>query len=53
VPRYLTVRKRIPAQLPPYYGFGDENEAIHYAHRYLNHWRKTPGAVEWLASRMK
>ncbi len=50
VPRYLTGRKRIPTQLPPYYGAGDEAEAIHYAHRYLNHWRKTPGAVAWLAS---
>jgi tetratricopeptide (TPR) repeat protein len=50
VPGYLTGRKRIPAQLPPYYGAGDESEAIHYAHRYLNYWRKTPGAVDWLAS---
>jgi tetratricopeptide (TPR) repeat protein len=49
VPRYLTGRKRIPTQLPAYYGYGDEAEAIHYAHRYLNHWRKTPGAVDWLA----
>ena len=50
VPRYLTGRLRIPTQLPPYYGAGDEAEAIHYAHRYLNHWRKTPGAVAWLGS---
>jgi tetratricopeptide (TPR) repeat protein len=51
VPAYLTGRKRIPNQLPPYMGWGDENEAIHYAHRYLNHWRRTPGAVEWLKSK--
>ncbi len=47
-PAYLTGRKRIPNPLPPYYGFGDDAEAAHYAHRYLNHWRRTPGAVEWL-----
>jgi tetratricopeptide (TPR) repeat protein len=52
-PAYLTGHKRIPNQLPPYYGIGDEAEAIHYAHRYLNHWRRTPGAVEWLKSRLK
>jgi tetratricopeptide (TPR) repeat protein len=49
VPAYLTGEKRIPNKLPPYYGYGDEAEAIHYAHRYLAHWRRTPGAVEWLA----
>ncbi len=53
VPLYLTGRKRIPAHLPPYYGVGDEAEAVHYAHRYLNHWRRMPGAVEWLASLAK
>ena len=41
---YLSGHKRIPAHLPPYYGFGDEAEAMHYAHRYLAHWRRTPGA---------
>jgi len=49
VPAYLTGKKRLPGKLPPYYGYGDEAEAIHYAHRYLAHWRRTPGAVEWLA----
>jgi tetratricopeptide (TPR) repeat protein len=52
VPAYLTGRQRIPVQLPPYYGFGDEAEAVHYAHRYLNHWRRTPGAVEWLRGKL-
>jgi tetratricopeptide (TPR) repeat protein len=53
VPAYLSGRKRIPGQLPPYYGYGDEAEAVHYAHRYLAHWRRTPGAVDWLKSRSK
>jgi hypothetical protein len=26
--------------------------ADHYAHRYLNFWRRTPGAVEWLSARL-
>ncbi|MFN8489756.1 MAG: hypothetical protein U0350_19380 [Caldilineaceae bacterium] len=48
VPAYLTGRKKIPVHLPPYIGFGDENEAVSYATSYLKHWRRTPGAVEWL-----
>ena len=48
VPDYLTGRKKIPVQLPPYMGFGDENEAVHYAAAYLRHWRKMPEAIEWL-----
>jgi hypothetical protein len=48
VPAYLVGAKRIPRQLPPYHGYGDDAEAVHYAHRYLNHWRGTPGAVAWL-----
>ena len=53
VPAYLTGQKRIPIKLPPYYGIGDDAEAVHYAHRYLNQWRRTPGAVEWLAEHAK
>lgn len=30
VPAYLLGRKRPPRQLPPYVGFGDENEAVTY-----------------------
>jgi tetratricopeptide (TPR) repeat protein len=48
VPAYLTGKKKIPPRLPPYIGFGDQNEAIHYAAGYLTHWRKTPGAIDWL-----
>ncbi len=52
VPAYLTGRKRVPNRLPPYIGLGDDNEAAHYAGRNLNHWRRTPGAVEWLKSKI-
>jgi hypothetical protein len=27
---------------------GGEDEAVYYASENLNHWRKTPGAVDWL-----
>jgi hypothetical protein len=51
VPAYLTTRKRIPAHLPDYIGWGDDNEAVTYAAHYLSHWRRTPGAVDWLRSK--
>jgi tetratricopeptide (TPR) repeat protein len=53
VPDYLTGRKRIPAQSPDYVEFGGEDEAIEYARAYLNHWRRTPGALEWLKATAK
>lgn len=52
VPDYLTERKRIPNRLPPYMGWGDDAEAAHYASSHLNHWRRTPGAIEWLKSKL-
>ena len=53
VPSYLFGRKKIPRTLPGYYGFGDENEAVIYAHRNKAAWKATPGAMEWLAARAK
>jgi len=50
VPAYLTGKKRIPNRLPALIGWGDESEAIAYAADHLNHWRRTPGAVEWLSA---
>lgn len=49
VPDFLLGRKRLPRYLPEYYGFGDENEAVIYATYNIVNWRRTPGAVEWLA----
>jgi len=49
VPAYLTGRKRIPNRLPSLVGWGEESEAIAYASDHLNHWRRTPGAVEWVS----
>lgn len=52
VPAYLLGRKRVPNRLPDYMGIGDDDEAAHYAGDYLNHWRRTPGAVKWLESQL-
>ena len=51
VPPYLMGHKRVALEMPARIGFGDENEAIDYASAHLNHWRATPGAIEWLQER--
>jgi len=43
----------MPRSLPGYYGFGDENEAVLYAHGNWAAWKATPGAVEWLVAKPK
>ena len=53
VPSYLLGRKKMPRTLPDYYGFGDENEAVFYAHGNKAAWKASPGAVEWLAAKVK
>ncbi len=53
VPVYLTGRKRIPVRLPDYITWGGEDEAISYASSYLPHWRRTPGAIDWLQGHLK
>lgn len=46
--QYLSGKKRLPSELPDYYGFGDENEAIVYAGEHLHLWRKISGLSDWL-----
>jgi tetratricopeptide (TPR) repeat protein len=53
VPAYLLGRKKMPPHLPSYYGFGDENEAVLFAHGNETAWKATPGALEWLAAKVK
>lgn len=53
VPAYLLGRKKLPRHLPGHYGFGDENEAVLYAHGNKAGWKATIGALEWLAARVK
>lgn len=52
VPDYLLGRKKMPRDIPDYYGFGDENEAVLYAYGNRGAWNATPGAMEWLAVKL-
>ncbi len=50
VPAYLSGRKRLPARLPDYVGFGDASEAVDYAVGAKRQWEDVPGALAWLAA---
>lgn len=44
----LTGRKRMPRELPDYYGFGDENEAVVCVDAIGAAWKRSKGALAWL-----
>jgi tetratricopeptide (TPR) repeat protein len=48
VPDYLSGRKRLPARLPDFVGFGDVNEAVVYAADAKELWASVTGALDWL-----
>ncbi len=48
LPTYLTGKKHLPNELPDFYGFGDEDEAISYAGMHLHLWEKIEGLAEWI-----
>ncbi|HEX6384390.1 MAG TPA: tetratricopeptide repeat protein, partial [Anaerolineae bacterium] len=48
VPEYLLGRKRMPRQLPPYVGLGDEAEAAYYVAEAGQLWLQQDGAMNWL-----
>jgi len=50
VPAYLSGRKRVPARLPDYVGFGDASEAVDYVVGAKAYWQNVPGALAWLAA---
>jgi tetratricopeptide (TPR) repeat protein len=52
VPAYLLGKKRLPKRLPDYMGFGDANEAIHYAAGAIPIWQKEREALAWLRQTM-
>jgi tetratricopeptide (TPR) repeat protein len=53
VPAFLLGKKKIPEQLPDYYGFGDENEAISYVASSMLLWKKTPMALMWMTKHLR
>jgi len=50
VPAYLLGKKKVPRDLPPYMGIGDDDEAVSYAADAIMIWRGTEGAIPWLKS---
>lgn len=53
VPDYLLGKKRLPRRPPAYVGWGDENEAQDYVGGAMDLWRKTTGALAWLAQQVE
>lgn len=49
VPAYLTGKKRLPDTSPDYISIGGEDEAVSFVHHAGTAWRKTEGAIAWLA----
>jgi len=43
--KYLAGKKKLPEQMPPYYGIGDENEAIICADALGAAWSRNPKSV--------
>ena len=48
VPDLLLRHKRLPRELPPYIGFGDESEAVAYVAYAARAWENANGALAWL-----
>ncbi len=51
VPQYLLGRRRLPARLPEYHGYGDRDEAVAYVDSARKGWVVTEGALAWLKLR--
>ena len=45
---YLTDAQAMPEELPSYYGYGDDAEAVLYVAQCRLLWRNSPGAMAWL-----
>ncbi|MCM3337966.1 SEC-C metal-binding domain-containing protein [Paenibacillus sp. MER TA 81-3] len=48
VPAYILGRKRLGEELPDFYGFGDENEAISYIYYALPIWQRDKPLISWV-----
>ncbi|HPA47228.1 MAG TPA: tetratricopeptide repeat protein [bacterium] len=53
IPQYLLGRKKVPRRSPDFYSMGDDAEAIIYVLDNKDAWATTPGALEWLAGKVK
>jgi tetratricopeptide (TPR) repeat protein len=53
VPSRLLGRKKMPRTIPDYYSLGSESEAVIYVYDNIAVWKATPGALEWLAAKVK
>jgi tetratricopeptide (TPR) repeat protein len=51
IPDFLLGRKRMPRHLPEMFSFGDESEAIAYIVEGRAAWKRSAGALDWLAER--
>lgn len=45
---FLTGKKDMPPEPPPYYSPGDEDDAVLYVANHLGAWKATPGALTWI-----
>ncbi len=52
VPAYLLGRRKMPRTIPDSYSPGKEDEAVIYVVENAAAWHASPGAIEWLASRV-
>ncbi len=52
-PAYLTGDRPLPHDLPGYFAYGGDDEAVLYAAEYLPAWRNTSGAISWLRKTLK
>ncbi|KOP72131.1 hypothetical protein AMS60_22450 [Bacillus sp. FJAT-21945] len=46
----LTGKKKLPADIPDYYSFGDKNEAAVYVSEHQHLWNRVPKLKEWLSN---
>ncbi len=53
VPAFLLRLKPLPFQLPDFYSWGSEGEAVIYTAGARKAWENTPGALDWLSDGIK
>ncbi len=52
VPDYLLGRRKPPREMPELVAFGQESEAVSYVGAAVEAWRRTEGALAWLAQQV-